>query len=292
MDTDYFKHKGINFASLIYTQERFEFLENEFQVLDDDVYIVTYPKSGTNWVMEIMSLIHRNGDFTWCQEVPNFVRIPWLDVSGEGQKLVDECKSPRLFSTHLPVQFFPKSLLSSKAKVIYTARNPKDVLVSLYHFAHMTYVIKKPNSFEEFMEDFLQGRLPFGSWFDHIKGWIQMKDKCNFLFLTYEDLKKDIRGAVKTISTFLGKELNEQTIDLVVEHSSFSSMKANKMSNNSLAPETVMNPKKNNFLRKGIIGDWKNHFMEKQSEHMDTIYREKMKDLNIKFTWDEIEDHL
>ncbi|XP_056400058.1 sulfotransferase 2A1-like isoform X2 [Hyla sarda] len=238
-------------------------------------------------MMEILSLIHTSGDFTWCREVPNFIRIPWLDVSGTGEKLVDECESPRFLASHLPIQCFPKSLFSSKAKIIYTARSPKDVLVSLYHFAYMSYVVKKPNSFDEFMEDFLQGRVPFGSWFDHIKGWMQMKDNKNFLLVTYEDLIEDHRGTIKKICTFLEKELEEQVIDLVVKNSSFNSMKNNNMSNNSLVPDYIIDTKNNHFMRKGITGDWKNHFTQKQMEHMNVIYREKMKDLDVKFSWDE-----
>ncbi|XP_072283319.1 sulfotransferase 2B1-like [Pyxicephalus adspersus] len=292
MDTEYFQHKGINFASIVYSKERLDYLENKFQVQDDDVYIVTFPKSGTNWMMEIVSLIYSKGDISWCHQVPNYIRIPWLDVCGPGIKLVDECQSPRIFSSHLPIQMFPKSFFSSKAKVIYTARDPKDVLVSLYHFAHMSHVIKTPNNFDEFMEDFLQGRVPFGSWFDHIKGWIQMKNNCNFLFITYEDLKRDHREAVKKICAFLGKELEEPIIDLVVEQTSFNMMKSNNMSNNSSAPDYIMNVQNNIFMRKGINGDWKNHFTQKQKEYMDTVYQEKMNDLNVKFTWDENDDSL
>lgn len=32
--------------------------------------------------------------------------------------------------------------------------------------------------------------MQFGSWFDHIKGWIRMQGKENFLFLTYEELQQ------------------------------------------------------------------------------------------------------
>ncbi|XP_075047314.1 sulfotransferase 2B1-like isoform X2 [Mixophyes fleayi] len=238
-------------------------------------------------MIEILSLIRSNGDATWCHKVSSYMRNPWLDATGDGAQVVDGCQSPRFLSSHLPIQFFPKSLFSSKAKVIYTARNPKDVLVSMYHFAHMSYVIKTPHSFDEFMEDFLQGRVPFGSWFDHIKGWLQMTDNNNFLFITYEELKQDHRGTVKKICTFLGKELDEQAIDLVVEHSSFSSMKNNNMCNHSLAPDYILDKKNNNFMRKGISGDWKNYFTQKQQEDMDIVYQEKMKDLNVKFSWDE-----
>lgn len=32
--------------------------------------------------------------------------------------------------------------------------------------------------------------VQFGSWFDHIKGWIRMQNQENFLFLTYEELQQ------------------------------------------------------------------------------------------------------
>lgn len=66
-------------------------------------------------------------------------------------------------------------------------------------------------------------------------------------------LFQDHRGTVKKICTFLGHELEEQTIDLVVEQSSFNMMKSNSMSNNSLVPDYIMDPKNNHFMRKGNI---------------------------------------
>ncbi|XP_063292307.1 sulfotransferase 2A1-like [Pelobates fuscus] len=285
METQYFQHKGINFNSLLYSGEHLNYLENEFQVRDEDVFNVTFPKSGTHWMVEILSLIRNNGDPTWCQNVPNWERMPWLEVNRDPSMHVEE-QSPRYFCSHLPIQLFPRSFFSSKAKVIYTGRNPKDVLVSLYHFAISSFVLKTPHSFDDFFEDFIQAKVPFGSWFDHIKGWMQMKDHDNFLFITFEELKKDHRGTIKKICKFLGKELSEEAIDLVVEHSSFKTMKENKMSNHSLAPEFIMK-KNSNFIRKGICGDWKTCLSTTQQEYMDRIYQEKMKELDMKFIWDE-----
>ncbi|XP_053308570.1 sulfotransferase 2A1-like isoform X2 [Spea bombifrons] len=242
---------------------------------------------GTHWMVEILSLIRSNGDPSWCQKVPNWERIPWLEISGYAGQFADHQTSPRYFSSHLPIQFFPKSFFTSKAKIIYTARNPKDVLVSLYNFALMSTVIKTPHSFDELIEDFLNGTVPFGSWFDHIKGWMQMKDRNNFLFITFEELKKDHRGTVMKICKFLGKELDEEALDLVVEHSSFKMMKDNSMSNHSQAPEFFID-KNSNFLRKGISGDWRKCLTEAQKENVDKLYKEKMEGFNMKFVWDEL----
>ncbi|KAM4651434.1 sulfotransferase 2B1-like [Discoglossus pictus] len=287
MSFEYFTYKGVKFPSSTYTEEGIRFAENEFQVRDDDIYNVTYPKSGTNWMAEILTLIKNEGDPSLCQSVPNFVRSPWYEIPNEQSKLKD-LPSPRLLSSHLPFQIFAKSFFTSEAKIVYTMRNPKDVLVSLFHFSKMVNFYKDPENLQELIEGFLEGNASFGSWFDHIKGWMQMKDHSRFFYITYEELQQDLRGSVVRICKFLGKELDDAAIDSVVEHSSFKTMKDNKMCNFTLLPETIMDHSKGSLIRKGTSGDWKNHFTVAQSEYFDKVYREKMKDLNMTFFWEEI----
>ncbi|KAL7977463.1 hypothetical protein Chor_009412 [Crotalus horridus] len=220
----YFQYKGISFPEVIYAGPVLQMVEKDFQVRDDDIFNVTYQKSGTVWMLEILSLIRSNGDPTWCQTTPNWDRGPWFET------------------------------------IIYTVRNPKDVLVSLYHFASMFHPYKDPGTLDQFLEGFLKGDVPFGSWFDHIKGWMNLKDKENFFFITYEELQEDLRGSVVRISQFLGKDLDDAAIDSVVANASFESMKR-------------------------ISGDWKNHLTKAQSECVDQIYQERLKDLNVTFPW-------
>lgn len=42
-------------------------------------------------------------------------------------------------------------------KVIYVARNPKDVAVSFYHFHHLAKFLPDPGSFDAFLTQFLEG---------------------------------------------------------------------------------------------------------------------------------------
>ncbi|XP_025063570.1 sulfotransferase family cytosolic 2B member 1 isoform X2 [Alligator sinensis] len=202
MFKEYFQYKGISFPEFIYSPCALQTVENNFQVLDDDVFNVTYQKSGTVWMLEILSLIQSNGDPSWCQTVPNWDRAPWYETV-LGLRRARRNHSPRLISSHLPIQLFAKSFFKSKAKVIYTIRNPKDVLVSLYHFAQMFHPFKDPGSLDQFLEEFLKGDVPFGSWFDHVRGWMGLQGHENFFYITYEELLQGSRGTGKTTSRLL-----------------------------------------------------------------------------------------
>ncbi|XP_068098993.1 sulfotransferase 2B1-like [Hyperolius riggenbachi] len=282
MSFDDFTCKGVQFRAKVHSEDRLKFVENEFEVYDDDVYNVTYPKSGTNWMIEILNLIKHDGDPTISQTVPIYERSPCIEVTQAADQ-VDKLTRPRIISSHLPYNFFPKSFSTSKAKIIYTMRNPKDVIVSFFFFRKMYCYHKVNGDFQKSVDVFLEGNGGYGSWFNHLKGWMQMKDDSRFFFITYEELLKDHRGSVIRLCKFLGKNLTDAQIDSVVKHSSFNTMKDNKMSNLTEMPFDMLDQTKGSFLRKGVSGDWKNYFTVAQSEYFDRVYREKMKDLNMSF---------
>uniref|UniRef100_G1QJP3 Sulfotransferase n=1 Tax=Nomascus leucogenys TaxID=61853 RepID=G1QJP3_NOMLE len=171
-------------------------------------------------------------------------------------------------------------------KVIYLMRNPRDVLVSGYFFWNHMKFIKKPKSWEQYFEWFCQGTVVYGSWFDHIHGWMPMREEKNFLLLSYEELKQDTRRTVEKICQFLGKTLEPEELNLILKNSSFQSMKENKMSNYSLLSVDYVVDKAQ-LLRKGISGDWKNHLTVAQAEAFDKLFQEKMADLPRElFPWE------
>ncbi|NWU44161.1 ST2A1 sulfotransferase, partial [Hylia prasina] len=68
-------------------------------------------------MLEILSLIRQDGDPEWCRSVPNWDRGPWLETL-LGYRRARGNARPRIISSHLPVQMFPKAFFSSKAKVL------------------------------------------------------------------------------------------------------------------------------------------------------------------------------
>ncbi|XP_051018359.1 sulfotransferase 2A1-like [Acomys russatus] len=272
--SDYLWFEGMPLPAIGYKTEIIADARNKFAITDEDTVILTYPKSGTNWLIEMVCLIQTKGDNKWIQSEPSWNRSPWVETEIGYHELLNK-EGPRLISSHLPMHLFPKSLFSSKAKVIYLIRNPRDILVSGYFFWSKTNLVKNPDSLETYFEWFLKGNVLYGSWFEHTRGWMSMRECDNFLLLNYENMKKDTRGTIEKICDFLGKKLEPEELDLVLKYSSFQAMKENNMSNfSTISQDVITNGLK--LQRKGTAGDWKNHFTVAQAETFDKVYKEKM----------------
>uniref|UniRef100_A0A8C3FI64 Sulfotransferase n=1 Tax=Chrysemys picta bellii TaxID=8478 RepID=A0A8C3FI64_CHRPI len=247
MAREYFTHKGVLFPCLDYSPEKLSYVENEFQVRDDDIFNITYPKSGTNWMLEILSLIRCDGDPGWVRSVLNWERAPWVE-NRTGLEAALKYPPPRLLSEHLSGVPSP----SSPGLGVHVPGVGSSWPL---------------HSSAPGLEQGLTSGGQRGSW-----------PKIT-LFRPVGVFPQDLRGSVRRICHFLGKELSEEQVAAVVENASFQSMKGNKMSNYSQLSDEFMDHQNGEFLRKGICGDWRNHLSEAQSQRFDTVYRERMQGL-------------
>ncbi|XP_075720364.1 amine sulfotransferase-like [Rhinoderma darwinii] len=287
-DSNLYRYKEFCFFKELMQPEFIDSLQ-DFKIRGDDVFMITYPKSGTIWTQHILSLIYSEGYRNGTEHIETSERVPWLEfqsLNKDANYDPNNRPSPRLFASHLSYKFVPQDLKNRKAKILYVMRNPKDVIKSLYHFEAMATYAETSPDFEHFFQKFLDGDVFAGRWFDHVRGWYTHKDLLNILFIKYEDMIMDLRSVVKQMCTFLGTELDNESLDIVVKRATFDEMKKDPLANKENLPEEFFDLKIGKFMRKGTIGDWKNTMTVAQSEAFDNLYQEKMRDLDINFTWD------
>ncbi|OCR00393.1 hypothetical protein BCD67_12830 [Oscillatoriales cyanobacterium USR001] len=278
-----FRHSRFNGLVLLpyMTEERMNLLA-EFPTRDGDVYVVTYMKSATTWLAQIIREIAKPtmpeglteedvlGGTVPCLEAANFQHLAAYP-------------SPRHMVTHLPYSLTPKNS-QQNLKYIYNARNPRDVAVSMFHYMRVLEKLDWDGTWDEFLGYFMKGDVPYGSYFDHVLEWWAHRNDENVLFLKYEDLKKAPVEYITKIAEFLGYSLSRQEAERVSEECSFSAMKANKNTNYDRYRHQIYKKESDfNFMRKGIVGDWQNHFSHEQLAEFNQLYASRMNGTGLDF---------
>eukprot|EP00416_Gambierdiscus_australes_P027951 CAMPEP_0171063266 /NCGR_PEP_ID=MMETSP0766_2-20121228/5545_1 /TAXON_ID=439317 /ORGANISM="Gambierdiscus australes, Strain CAWD 149" /LENGTH=305 /DNA_ID=CAMNT_0011519139 /DNA_START=70 /DNA_END=987 /DNA_ORIENTATION=- len=240
----------------------------------DDVMVCSYPKSGTNWLKQIVHLILIRADANRLQaeEGTDLCDLcPYVEADAD----LDYAKMPRprAFHTHLRYEDVPKG-----GKFIYILRDLPDVAYSLF-----TFVNAFPNFYEPKPDDYadkiLRGVSYAGDYDVHFRSYWDARHDPNVLILKYEDLKADLRGQIIRISGFLGVDLDEQTLQRVMQLSSFDSMKRNEhriMGSKYLKRITGFDmPEEYSLLHRGKVGNTEK-FQAKTLQRVKQYWKNRM----------------
>jgi hypothetical protein len=248
-----------------------------FQPNPSDVIISPYAKSGTTWLQQMVHSLRTRGgmDFTEITEV-----VPWLEMAHDlGLHLAESQKwTPRAYKSHLPWPLVPKG-----AKYIYAFRDPKDVVISFYHFFEDFFFERGAFSIREFAEDFfLQREPPMRYWY-HIASWWAQKDNPDVLLLSFEEMKANLPETIRRVAAFIDIELDDELYEITLQNSSYKFMKEHETHfNESLTlaymEQNCENPAggSSTKVRAGQTAAHKQELPEDISAQMDAIWEKEI----------------
>ncbi len=263
---------------------------NGFVFRDDDIVIATYAKSGTTWTQQIIAQLLFDG----ADDLPVAEMSPWLDLRvppAEVKLAALEAQTHRrFFKTHLPVDAL---VYSPQAKYIYAARDGRDVVWSMYnHHANandLWYQVlnntpdrvgppieRPPNSVRQYFIDWLnKDGYPFWPFWESIASWWAIRDLPNLMMLHFEELRRDLPGQIRRIATFLDIPIDETRFPIVVEHCSFSWMKANATKSTPLGG-AFWDGGAEVFINKGTNGRWRDVLTPQDNRRYEATARKRL----------------
>lgn len=220
----------------------------------DDIYVASYPRSGTTWVQMLLVELFFGGE-------PRFDHLsdvsPFLDIALRNQIDLDRLGSPRILKTHLSF----RQIGGRPGRYLYVMRDGRDVLVSYFHFwrAYGGY----EGQFAAFFEDFVSGRVQYGSWFKHVASWTEHKHDSNLLLVHYEDLLSRFDETVETIAVHCGVVLTPRAL---ADMSRFCGLGFMKRHEGRFAPAPRLGGSivPTGFIRNGKSGGWKDYLSPEQ----------------------------
>ncbi|XP_044249895.1 sulfotransferase 1 family member D1-like [Drosophila takahashii] len=251
---------------------------HDFETRDSDVFVVTFMKAGTTWMQELAWLLLNKMDYETAKSSYAMHRSVFLEESAVNPAVPDSISlcnkmkgNPRLIKSHLPAQLLPPQLWKQGRKIIYMARNPKDIVVSQYHF--LTGFGFWQGSLDEFVDDFVADKVSFTSYWAHVIDFYRMRDEENIFFVTYEEMSRNLGDVIKRLSLFLGcKELSENEMDKLINHLSFKNMKESKFGNPTGLMKTYRKIGDDfQFMRRGIVGSFKDELSSEGKEKIDQL---------------------
>jgi len=212
----------------------------------ENVYLVSYPRSGNTWMRYLLANIIRPDDQWHINNIDDVIPDMYqVDVGGYDK--------PIIIKSHEPYT-------EDYSKVIYMYRDGRDVAVSYYNLSVTAYGYS--GTFEEFIGSMLKGDplVTYGSWQDHVTGWLEASKKQNVLYVKYEMLCSDTINILEQVVEFMNINSSVQFLESAIRRSEFSRIREDVRK---------YSPHYANGFRGGVKGGpgkWREVFSEQMNE--------------------------
>jgi len=266
------------FYAFNYVLER-DIAGRAFHVLPDDIFLVSYPKSGNTWTRFLL------GNLTSPDERITFANVERKvpDIYAKSRQALKRIPAPRVIKSH--ECFDPRY-----KRVVYIVRDPRDVAVSAYHYDRKGKNIADDFPVNTYIANrFMKTDEYFGTWGEHAGSWMvnsqnifqlsRLKNSFlgtpaswgenvmswlgarghdrQFLLVRYEDLLEDAHREMTRIAEFLNLNASPERIARAVELSSADNMRKLEAQQNTEWVTTKESRKDIPFVRAAKSGEWR-----------------------------------
>lgn len=213
------------------------------------LFHLTFYKCGSQWVRDILA------DPRIVAHSEHVLAAGGIDLQSERwpQLQPSQLASP-LYSTGAG-EWRQVSTLTDRAFVV--IRDPRDIVVSLVYSVSLshtpsaiTLLLRDPLATANPTHRIQLGMFLLTQWAEYLRSWKNAGDDANVLLTHYESLLADLPGELRRLFRFLEWDVPARVIEAVAAENSFQ-----KRSGRRPGEENEFSHR-----RKGIAGDWRNHF--------------------------------
>lgn len=226
-------------------------------VFPDDVFVVSYPRSGNTWMRFLIGNLRNPDDpvnfVNVASRIPPIYRFP--------DRVLRRVPRPRVLKSH---EIFDPRYKTT----IYVVRDPRDVAVSGYHFLRKWRQIPDGYSMDDFVSRFISGQCEewefFANWGDHVLSWLGTRQgHIGFLLLRYEDILQDPFRELAKVSALLNMGATPERLKQAVTLSSFDRMRKLEKAEAGQWKLTKGSRQDIPFVRSATSGGWQTNLSEK-----------------------------
>ncbi len=239
------------------------------------IYVAGYPKSGTTWITRLLgdALSCNTGGSIPAEDKKEIATEVYGDANITVRKghfvLMDTVASLPVIKPHR-LQW--KGLSAKHHKVVLVVRDPRDIVVSgAFHWKVST---------RDFLDDMIKGTngmRTMGPWFVFMREWLVKYKKFDAVIVRYEDLLQGPASLQKLLED-LRFIVNNKMIAESYERQNFQNR----------VIDVIQNGHKYNlgrafnlrFMRKGVAGDWRNHFTYEEASDAESYFGELLSYFN------------
>ena len=252
------------------------------KVFPDDIFLVSYPKSGNTWTRFLVA------NLVYPEKNPDFSNINALlpDVEIMSKRDLERAHRPRILKSH---QYFDPRY----PKVIYVVRDPRDVVLSEYHFDIKRRAIAEDFPRQQFVSRFVRGEVnhPNGTWGENVATWFYTRrGDPRFLLVRYEDLQTQPLEEMGRIARFIGISPDHERLAFAVKQSSADRMRELEKKQGHLWSSTRETRQDKPFVRSAKAGGWKVELPEASIVEIESAWGGLMREIGYELAAPQLAD--